>query len=114
MFNRKGGKVDNLNNARFSHNSIHEVVGRDSTIDGNILDLTDILCHYIAPKLILINMSVYWDKASFSNDNSSTCSLSSIGMMGSILCCGKSGRPPETNSMACWVSCICGSLSGGL
>jgi len=57
LFKGKGGKVDNLNNARFSHNNIHGVV------DGNIFDLTDIFSHYIAPKLILINKGVYWDKA---------------------------------------------------
>ena len=63
MFNRKEGKVDNLNNVRFSHNSIHGVVGHDSTMYGNNFDLTDILCHYITLKLVLINMGVYWDKA---------------------------------------------------
>ena len=59
LFNCKGGKADNLNNDRFSHNSIHGVVGRGSTIDDNILDLTDIFCHYITPKFVLINMCVY-------------------------------------------------------
>ena len=63
LFNRKGEKVDNLSNARFSHNNIYKVVGYDLTIDGNILDLTDILCHYIATKLVLIKMDIYWDKA---------------------------------------------------
>jgi len=63
LFNRKGGEVDNLNDARFSQNNIHGAVGQGSTIDDNILDLTDILCYYIAPKLVLINMGVYWDKA---------------------------------------------------
>jgi len=63
LFNRKGGKVDNLNNTKFFHNSIHGVVRRGSTINGNSLDLTDIFCHYIALKFVLINMGVYWDKA---------------------------------------------------
>ena len=62
LFNHKGGKVNNLNNARFSHNNIHGVVGRGLTINGNIIDLTDILCHYIVSKFVLIKVDVYWDK----------------------------------------------------
>jgi len=59
IFKSKGEKIDNLNNTRLSHDSIHGVGGHGSTIDGNILDLTDILCHYIALKLVLINMNAY-------------------------------------------------------
>jgi len=63
LFNRKEEKVDNLNNIRFSHNSIYGVVGHGSTIDGNIFNLTHILNHNFAPKLVFVNVSVYWDKA---------------------------------------------------
>jgi len=59
FFNPKGEKVNNLNNIRFFYNNIHEVIGYGLTIDGNILDLTDIPSHYIALKLILVNMSIY-------------------------------------------------------
>ena len=62
QFNRKGEKVDNLSNAKFSRNNIHGVVGYDFAVDGNILDLTDIFCHYVALKLVPIKMDVYWDK----------------------------------------------------
>ena len=62
LFKHKGEKVDNLNNVKFSHNSIHGVIGCSSTIDGNILDLTYIPSHNFAPKLVFVNVSVYWDK----------------------------------------------------
>ena len=58
LFNRKRGIVDNLNNA-FSYKNIHGVVGHVPIIDGNTLNLTDILYYYIASKLVLINMGVY-------------------------------------------------------
>jgi len=59
LFNHKRRKIDNLNNARFSHNSTHGVVGHGSTVDSNILDLTNIFSYYVPPKLVLISMGVY-------------------------------------------------------
>ena len=114
LFNRKGEKVDNLNNVRFSHNSIHVVIGHPLIINGYILDLIDIFCHYISPKLVLITWIFISTRncCLVSSDNSSTYLSSSIYLTWSILWCEKWGRlTPETNSMACWISRVSGSLS---
>ena len=62
LFNCKRGKVNNLNNDRFSDN-IQGVVGHDWTIDGDFIDLIVNLYHYIVSNFVLKIIGVYWDKA---------------------------------------------------